>query len=621
MRRVGPDGGCRTTQLPGGPRGGRHGQEGQEEARVGRGGGSPTGKAGGGETSKAKAASSDDSDSGSNHGNSSGGYNGSAGFAMGGSSGNGGKSVVSSLTTGSSSPNDSNSNSNGSGDDSQEGSSEDNPEPHNDKDKDKDKDTDEAYSNVTRASTNEEAADAAVKHLQSIAKSLHPAPSEKKGGARKGGKSSLSSSGSASFKKKSSERGHKRKQRGDSDSGGYKTDDEGEGDASALAAAAAMPPPAAAPLPTPSGPAAGASACGSSGSICSSSSKASGKTPDKVPSGETTAKKTKMSGQERREERNQREKERSFRISKQINELRNLLSSGGVIVPKGTKGAVLSEAANYIRMLQQHQYKSEIDRAQLIQQMQIIGGGGLGPQAATAVRHVATQNGVWSLGNFGGVPPRSAMQAYQQQQGAAVGAALAGQPQQNAPQEQRAETQLITKIDENDYRFVFNSCSVGMAIASMGGAFIDCNSLFCQLSQYSKQEVCAMTIFNLCSRQDLQHAFDLISTMISPPSGSPEHGGNPPPCSLRGAMKHRDDLGLSISLIKGEDGIAKCFNVTLIKNPDSPFDPARPIPATTDYILAGTAPGEEEIAPSASEPPKSSSPSNNGMSTPAYTAG
>ena len=62
----------------------------------------------------------------------------------------------------------------------------------------------------------------------------------------------------------------------------------------------------------------------------------------------------------KREERNAREKERSFRISKQINELRTLLSSGGVIVPKGTKSSVLTEAANYIRMLQQHQYRSEM---------------------------------------------------------------------------------------------------------------------------------------------------------------------------------------------------------------------------------------------------------------------
>jgi hypothetical protein len=62
----------------------------------------------------------------------------------------------------------------------------------------------------------------------------------------------------------------------------------------------------------------------------------------------------------KREERNAREKERSFRISRQITELRGLLGSGGVIVPKGTKSSVLTEAANYIRMLQQHQYRSEM---------------------------------------------------------------------------------------------------------------------------------------------------------------------------------------------------------------------------------------------------------------------
>jgi hypothetical protein len=70
--------------------------------------------------------------------------------------------------------------------------------------------------------------------------------------------------------------------------------------------------------------------------------------------------KRKKTDDHKREERNAREKERSFRISKQINELRALLSSGGVIVPKGTKSSVLTEAANYIRMLQQHQCRSEM---------------------------------------------------------------------------------------------------------------------------------------------------------------------------------------------------------------------------------------------------------------------
>lgn len=288
---------------------------------------------------------------------------------------------------------------------------------------------------------------------------------------------------------------------------------------------------------------------------------------------------------QKRIERNEREKERSYRITHQINELRNLLSTGGVIVPKGTKNAVLTEAANYIRLLQQHQYKSEIHRQQLIQQMQLIGSGQLGPQAANAIRHVAAKNGVWSLGNFGGVPPRSAMVPTNgaQQTQAGIGASA---QQQDSPTQQTdsasKQDQLLRDIEDTDYRFVFNSCAIAMAIASMGGAFIDCNQLFIQLSEYTKQEICGLTIFNMTAREDLQNAFDLISRMISPPADNAVP--QTPTCVLRGNMKNRTDLGLNITLIKDEEGIAKCFCVSLISNPGSPFDEGSPMHATAALI-------------------------------------
>ena len=62
----------------------------------------------------------------------------------------------------------------------------------------------------------------------------------------------------------------------------------------------------------------------------------------------------------RRKERNAREKERSCRIAQQIDDLRTLLSRGGVIVSKGTKSSVLNEAAAYINMLQQQQLQWEM---------------------------------------------------------------------------------------------------------------------------------------------------------------------------------------------------------------------------------------------------------------------
>jgi len=282
---------------------------------------------------------------------------------------------------------------------------------------------------------------------------------------------------------------------------------------------------------------------------------------------------------DKREERNAREKERSFRISRQINDLRNLLSSGGVIVPKGTKSSVLTEAANYIRMLQQHQYRSEIDRHQLVQQVQRIGSGALGQEAASAVRHVAAQNGVWSLGNFGGVPPKSAMMYHQ------AGGPIADEmPSSTDPAATKGST-LPNKIEESDYRYVFSSCTIGMAIATMGGAFIDCNKLFCQISNYTKQEICSMTVFNLTARQDLQSAFDLISQMLSAPL---DPTVTDTPCVLRGALKNRTDLGLNVKLIKGGDGVAKCFCVTLIINPASPYDTSKPFPATHENGIANT---------------------------------
>jgi PAS domain S-box-containing protein len=270
---------------------------------------------------------------------------------------------------------------------------------------------------------------------------------------------------------------------------------------------------------------------------------------------------------ERREERNLREKERSLKITQQIHELRELLSLGGVIVPKGTKSTILTEAANYIRLLQQHQYRSEMDKAQLVQEVQRIGNGAIGEKAAYAIRHAAAQNGVSSMANL----------------------------PENGPGSSDPADPLSDNLGDREYRCVFNSCSVGMAIATMGGSFIDCNIAFTQLSSYTKQELKAMTIFNITSRDDLQGAFDMMSQLITPSTGGLDADGNTSigddgskgqsPVILRSAIRHRSDLGLSVSLIRGEDNVARYFSVTLVKLPPSPLGLGaglKPVPAMAE---------------------------------------
>lgn len=234
------------------------------------------------------------------------------------------------------------------------------------------------------------------------------------------------------------------------------------------------------------------------------------------------------------------------------------------VLTQGTKSTILTEAANYIRLLQQHQVRSEVEKGQLVKEVQRIGSG--------AIQQNAAQNGALSQGQ-------------------------AQQPQ--APSSGIADT-----LGDREYRCVFNSCSVGMAIATMGGSFIDCNLAFTQLSSYSKQELKAMTIFNITSREDLQGAFDMMSQLITPPSGQLDADGNgnggvidnssQTPVILRSAIRNRSDLGLSVSLIRGDDGMARYFNVTLVKLPPSPMagmigGGIKPVPATAEMPTSSQA--------------------------------
>jgi hypothetical protein len=136
----------------------------------------------------------------------------------------------------------------------------------------------------------------------------------------------------------------------------------------------------------------------------------------------------------------------------------------------------------------------------------------------------------------------------------------------------------------------------------MGGAFIDCNDLFTRLAGYAKQELCSLTIFNLTARCDLQHAFDLISRMISPPMDGLQESSKH--VLLRGMMKNRTDLGLSVSLVKGDDGVAKCFCITLIKNPSSPFDIEPAVPVSFDAVSVPTNPFPGTVQMPVTDPTK-----------------
>mmetsp|Transcript_21143 Transcript_21143/g.44055 ORF Transcript_21143/g.44055 Transcript_21143/m.44055 type:complete len:414 (-) Transcript_21143:284-1525(-) len=260
---------------------------------------------------------------------------------------------------------------------------------------------------------------------------------------------------------------------------------------------------------------------------------------------------------EKREERNLREKERSFKISRQIQMLRDLLNNGGVAVPKGTKSSVLTEAANYIRALQQHRFNSEIDRQNLVNKIRSMNSGEMGPQVQVAVRETVDT-----------IDETSAVSAPLQPQhlgmGQAVGAPEvlpSGQPVVSLkPQPQ---PQNPSKLHPDDYSTLFNCSTIPMAITTMGGSFIECNKAFEDVSGFPKSVLLTMTIFNVTSPPSLQEAFESISKMI--PRGTVDAHGRlneetAPPVMLSGLLKN-GECRLKVFLAKDGAGNTKYFVV------------------------------------------------------------
>lgn len=287
---------------------------------------------------------------------------------------------------------------------------------------------------------------------------------------------------------------------------------------------------------------------------------------------------------EKREERNLREKERSFKISRQIQMLRDLLNNGGVAVPKGTKSSVLTEAANYIRVLQQHRFNSEVDRQNLVNEIRSMNSGEMGPHVQIAVReavdtidetlttnttaahqpqHHLGPGGEVQLTNVAG----SVATATMLPPDASLASAHDGQVNMPPAHPHVSEVQPLPppesrgRLHPDDYSTLFACSAIPMAIATMGGSFIECNKSFEDVSGFPKSILLTMTIFNITSPPALQEAFEAISRMI--PRGTVDENGRPnektpPPAILSGLLKN-GECRLKVFLAKDGAGNTKYF--------------------------------------------------------------
>ncbi|KAL3782783.1 hypothetical protein HJC23_003104 [Cyclotella cryptica] len=156
----------------------------------------------------------------------------------------------------------------------------------------------------------------------------------------------------------------------------------------------------------------------------------------------------------RRSERNLREQERSHRITDCISELRTLLAEAGVHF-KPDRYSTLVGVVNYIKMLQSRSKTLDEEHRRLINTI------------STADR----------LANGGGT---TTVQTHNDG---------LGENTSRSSTDSNTDEEFLVFVQGIDYKFIFASCALALAVASVDGRFVDCNDEFLRVTEYSRAEL------------------------------------------------------------------------------------------------------------------------------------
>ena len=156
----------------------------------------------------------------------------------------------------------------------------------------------------------------------------------------------------------------------------------------------------------------------------------------------------------RRSQRNLREQERSHQITARISELRTLLAEAGVHF-KPDRYSTLVGVVSYIKTLQGRTKALDEEHRKLID----------------------TISGANRLANGGTTTVQSHNKV------------LGENSSQFSSSDSNTDEEFLIFLQGIDYKFIFKSCGVALAITSVDGRFVDCNEEFLKVTEYSRDEL------------------------------------------------------------------------------------------------------------------------------------
>ena len=322
-------------------------------------------------------------------------------------------------------------------------------------------------------------------------------------------------------------------------------------------------------------------------------------------------------GMRRRRDRNTREQQRSQKISTQIDVLRDVLKEANVGF-KSDKHSTLVSVTEYIRTLQNRKALLDEEHARLLTTIRrtsdAVLSGGAQAQAPPSSQLCPPPGGaeVSPPAPYGGpdaVPSAAPLGSGSESGGGGMGmamgtgvaasASLPAHPSSSAGagaggMPPSADEELLHFVRGLDYRSIFSSCGIAMAIAAVDGRLVDCNEELVALTGRTRRELVGeadgsgrkMSLFNLVGRRGMESVFGAMSRMLKvdpgplPPRGGAAGGGQhtAPKAAAAGPERSSDHwsgiveqqgtragrrLRLNMSLVRSGEGRPKFFNCAL----------------------------------------------------------
>lgn len=172
--------------------------------------------------------------------------------------------------------------------------------------------------------------------------------------------------------------------------------------------------------------------------------------------------------EKRRYDRNLREQQRSYKISLQIKNLRNVLQESNIPF-KPNKYSILLSVVEYIKELQTRAVYLDQEHQKLL-------------------NTISQTNDL--VNNNDGVDLNSADVA-------TIG----------------NDSELLF-VKGLDYKAIFQQCSSALCIAALDGRMLECNTLFEEVSGYGRGELLNQTVFNLLSSPGMEDLFGELSKFL-----------------------------------------------------------------------------------------------------------